>query len=105
MMRIGTANFVSKVHAIKYYRDFAGYCSIVDARDAVVSKLASGEIHIGKPALKSGEKLNVIDGGTRYEIEEAPCDHNEMVPNDSPTHIWKCAKCGHVYNGKIEDNE
>jgi hypothetical protein len=25
------------------------------------------------------------------------CDHNEMIANDSPTHAWKCAKCGYVY--------
>jgi len=28
------------------------------------------------------------------------CTHNEMVPNDSPTHAWKCAACGYVYGGE-----
>lgn len=32
-----------------------------------------------------------------WPMFEAECDHNEMVPNDSATHAWKCAKCGYVY--------
>ena len=25
------------------------------------------------------------------------CRHNEMVPNDDPERVWKCALCGYVY--------
>jgi hypothetical protein len=98
MVRIGTAHFVSKVHAVRYYVGAGGYCGVKDAMDAVNRKLAAGEIHIGRPDLKRGETLRLIDDDTRYAIEF--CDHNEMVPNESPTHAWKCATCGYVYNNK-----
>lgn len=65
-MRVGTSHFVSKLKAIRYYRDYEGD----GAAAAVDRKLAAGEIHIGKPELKPGQKLNIIDNGTRYEIED-----------------------------------
>lgn len=30
------------------------------------------------------------------------CPHNEMVRNDSPIHVWKCAQCGHVFGALPE---
>jgi hypothetical protein len=63
MTRQGTANFVSKAAAVRYYRDYG-----FDAAD-VDRKIAEGEIHIGKPTLKPGDRLVVVYNGTRYAIE------------------------------------
>ncbi len=65
-MRYGTSYFVSRAAAIRYYRDY-GYDNVADA---VARKLREGEIHIGKPPLKAGQRLGVTDGGKRYEIIE-----------------------------------
>lgn len=53
------------------YREYEADRSRLSAMYAVDRKLAEGSIHIGKPPLKDGETLNVIDDGTRYEITEA----------------------------------
>jgi len=66
-MKIGTAHFVSKRHAIRYYRNYNYEGD--DGTAAVERKLAEGSIHIGKPALKPGERLLTIDNGTRYAVE------------------------------------
>lgn len=63
-MIIGTSYFVSKAHAYRYYRPY-GF-----DRAAVDQKLSEGEIHIGVPHLQAGETLQIIDGGTRYQITE-----------------------------------
>ena len=69
-MRVGTSHFVSVRAANLYYLNF-GY----DSGD-VLRKIAEGEIHIGKPALKPGQRLEIIDSATgrrwdgRYAIVE-----------------------------------
>ena len=55
MIRVGTSNFVNMTAAIAYYHDYAS--SYRDARALVGAKLAAGEIHIGKPATKPGERV------------------------------------------------
>lgn len=67
MLIVGTAYFVSKSKAARYYRDYEGD----DGYAAVNRKLDTGEIHIGKPPMKTGDTLIVLDGGTRYGIIEA----------------------------------
>lgn len=62
MTMTGTSYFVSLAKAAQYYRDY-GY-SMAD----IERKVAAGEIHIGKPPLNRGEKLLIIDDGTRYAI-------------------------------------
>lgn len=66
----GTSHFVSHSAAVRYYRDYEG--STAEARKAVDRKLREGEIHIGKPVLKPGQRLSMIDSGTRYAIHENP---------------------------------
>lgn len=61
-MTYGTSNFVSLSAAVRYYKDY-GY----DKAD-VQRKIREGEIHIGKPSLKPGERLGLTDGGKRYTI-------------------------------------
>ena len=68
MTRWGTSHFVSYRAARSYYQDQCVWLG------AFKRKLASGEIHIGKPSLKSGERLVVIDDGRRYAIEEKAND-------------------------------
>jgi hypothetical protein len=60
----GTSYFVSERDAVWYYRKYEG----ANAKRAVQRKLEAGEIHIGKPPLKPGDTLSLIDNGTRYAI-------------------------------------
>ena len=62
-MRIGTACFVDENAAARYYSDM-GF-TLEDVR----RKAAAGEISFGKPTLKPGERIILLDGGTRYGIE------------------------------------
>ena len=66
-MKIGTSYFVSRAMAVRYYKPYEGG-NLADATRAVDRKIAAGQIHIGKPELKPGETLSVIDDGTRYAI-------------------------------------
>jgi hypothetical protein len=51
----GTSHFVSMNAAVVYYRDYG-----FDLED-VRRKLIDGEIHIGPPTVKSGERLFLIN--------------------------------------------
>jgi len=64
-MIYGTPYFASELDAWNYYRPY-GYGNV---RAAVSRKLAEGQIHIGSPEAKPGERvfLNVQEG--RYFIE------------------------------------
>jgi hypothetical protein len=64
----GTAYFVSRKAAERYYSDYEGDAD--DTRRAVDRKLAEGIIHIGKPNLELGQTLTVGDNGTRYFITQ-----------------------------------
>lgn len=64
MLIIGTPYFTSRSAAALYYRPY----HYSDTIKAVDRKIAEGEIHIGKPDLKAGETLSVIDNGMRYAI-------------------------------------
>jgi hypothetical protein len=61
--RIGTSYFVDEAAAVRYYAD------VHMTRADVRRKLVEGEIHLGEPSLKAGERLRLIDRGTRYAIE------------------------------------
>ena len=62
----GTSHFVSLAAAIRYYRDY-GYTD-----EQIIYKLENGEVRIGKPLeLKLGDRVVLIDNGTRYAIEES----------------------------------
>lgn len=69
-MRIGTSHFVSRLKAIRYYSDYEVFGGVHNAANLVDCKIAEGDIHIGAPSLKPGQRLTVIDNGTRYAIEE-----------------------------------
>lgn len=63
-IRTGTAHFVSEDAACDYYARQGD-----DIAD-VLAKIEAGEIHIGKPEIKEGQRLSVIKGEGRYQIEE-----------------------------------
>ena len=71
--RYGTSYFTSMSAAIRYYRDYG------DDADDVRRKIREGQIHIGKPPLKPGQRLGTTDGGKRYEISENPA--SRLKPN------------------------
>lgn len=61
----GTSHFVSMATAVTYYKAYEQ-----NPHRAVITKLREGSIHIGKPELKAGQKLTIIDDGLRYAITE-----------------------------------
>lgn len=64
-LTIGTSYFVSKMHALRYY-DHEG-ATLND----IAIKEAEGLIHIGKPPIRPGDRLVLLDDGARYGIEES----------------------------------
>ncbi len=62
----GTSYFVSRSAAERYYKS-QGYD---DAKETVRDKIRSGDIHIGRPPVKAGQRVITVDGGKRYAIEE-----------------------------------
>ncbi len=64
---IGTSHFVSFKAACKYYSAQEGWDGIYRL---VKSKEAEGLIKIGAPLIKQGQRLKIVDNGTRYAIEE-----------------------------------
>ena len=63
--QIGTSYFVSEMAAVRYYAHYR----FTDIIAAVQRKIRDGEIHIGQPRIKPGERLITVDGGLRYAIE------------------------------------
>lgn len=61
--RTGTSHFVSLADAIRYYRPYG------TDKKAVLAKIEAGEIHLGKPLLKPGQKLLIDRSEGRYIIE------------------------------------
>lgn len=64
MIRIGTSYFVSVATARRYYADY-GF-----TRGQVLRKVEIGEIRLGRPDTEPGQKIEIIDNGTRYAIVE-----------------------------------
>lgn len=71
MTTIGTSYFVSFTKACDYYKG-QGLDELTPAalEREVRTKIEDGEISIGQPDMKPGNRLLLIDGGTRYAIEE-----------------------------------
>jgi hypothetical protein len=67
MTTYGTAHFVTFDRAVAYYRAYVP----LGTRAYVRKKVNEGEIHIGAPRLKPGQRLMFIDNATRYAITEA----------------------------------
>ena len=61
-MIVGTCHFVDFDAAVSYY-------SYGFSRTQVKGKVSRGEIKIGRPKLKKGQTLFLIDGHRRYGIE------------------------------------
>lgn len=61
-MTTGTAYFTSLQAAYRYYKPYG------DSHASVDRKITEGQIHVGRPATKDGERLTIIDGGLRWAI-------------------------------------
>lgn len=68
-MRTGTSHFISETAARAYYSQYDPDLTAEELAAWIRQKLQEGEIHIGEPTLKPGEKLSVIPGEGRYAIE------------------------------------
>lgn len=69
MVTVGTAYFPSEQAAATYYkRHFV--CSTAEARVLARIKIKEGEWFIGIPPMKNGQRVKLIDGNTRFAIEE-----------------------------------
>ena len=66
----GTNHFVSFTAACRYYRDYDPALTLAELDRWVASKIVFGEICLGKPELKPGQRLVLLDSGRRYGIEE-----------------------------------
>ena len=66
----GTSHFVNFTKACDYYKG-QGYdeLSVSELERFVRAKIEDGEIDLGKPDVKVGERLLLIDDGTRYAVE------------------------------------
>jgi hypothetical protein len=64
VIRIGTSYFVDRQAAERYYGSYGNVG--ID----VTNKILAGEIKLGKPPVKPGQRLEIIDNGTRYAIVE-----------------------------------
>lgn len=92
---IGTAYFVTRADAIEYY-ELQGI-----GADEVERKLADGEIFIGKPPHNVGDKLWMIDGASRWAIEEKawPTTLADIAPNGGVVHVYAEFRGSRYYIG------
>lgn len=67
-MKTGTCYFPSYGAALRHYRPYDPGISMAELRQWIDEKLNAGEIHIGKPPLKPGERLTIEDN--RYHVTE-----------------------------------
>lgn len=93
-MTTGTSHFTTLAMAIRYYREYEPGSSRLEVAKSVGQKIAEGAIHIGKPELKPGETLSVIDDGARYAITGAPKAKELHLVSPLPAFLCDCVKCG-----------
>jgi hypothetical protein len=65
MTRYGTAYFVTRAAAAEYY----------GSAEEAKRKLAAGEVHIGRPETKPGQRSRLDESEGRYFIEELDHAH------------------------------
>lgn len=69
-MIIGTPYFDNVVSARRYYAPYSGDGLALAPKAYVLAKIGAGEIYIGKPPLKPGQRAELIPGEGRYRIIE-----------------------------------
>ena len=74
-MTIGTSHFMSFEAAMRYYAAYEGITRMTPKnraymRDIVQHKLDAGEIHMGRPEVKAGERVSINEEG-RYLLHQA----------------------------------
>jgi hypothetical protein len=82
--QFGTAHFVTKAKAARYYFEQNYTQSLDSAAHLVNEKIANGEIHIGRPAIKAGEKLTVLDNGMVLALDELVPYAHWITPEGMP---------------------
>ena len=65
MARVGTCYFDSKTSAYRYYKPYG--CT----REDVNAKFDDGDIHVGYPPIKNGDKIGLDTKEGRYYIESS----------------------------------
>lgn len=65
-MKTGTSYFPSYGAALRYYRPYEQPCTTQELRAVIDRKLNEGQIHIGRPPLKPGDRLTIEDN--RYHV-------------------------------------
>ena len=68
-MRIGTCHFISTDSAVRYYAQ-QGSMSRADAVQAVAEKILAGEIQIGRPPERPGERVYTDPVEGRYYVAD-----------------------------------
>ena len=71
-MIVGTSHFVNFTKACDYYKEsgyFEGDWTPAGVEQEIRRKIEEGEISLGQPELKPGDRLLLVDSGTRYAIE------------------------------------
>lgn len=68
-MIVGTDHFVSRIAARSYYYNQIPDLTRSQCIKLIEEKLELEEIFIGRPVVRPGERLRIIDDGTRYAIE------------------------------------
>ena len=97
MTRWGTSHFESLAAAESYYRCYG------ITKDNVGLKITDGEIHVGKPEVKEGQRLG-LDEDRRYWIEESEqnnCDGSgphmlgevHVMPTGGDGNLILCRQC------------
>ena len=70
-MRVGTSHFVNFTKACGYYKDQGcDELSPSELERLVRGMIDEGEISLGQPELKPGQRLVLIDNGTRYAVDD-----------------------------------
>jgi hypothetical protein len=71
MLIHGTANFVNFTKACDYYKSQGyDYDTPDELEQFIRTKIADGEIEIGKPDVPVGMTLILLDNGTRYGLQD-----------------------------------
>ena len=70
-MRVGTSHFVNFTKACDYYKGQGNdELTPSELERLVRGMIDEGEISLGQPELRPGQRLVLVDNGTRYAVED-----------------------------------
>ena len=100
--RLGTCHFVSETAAVTYYAPY--YTDRITAARAVSQKIREKEIKIGPPTVdvELGERVVLIDNGTRYAIEANQIQKKPPAPSvKTRGRVCQFSPCNYPHCGCI----